>query len=180
MILNFIKSIFHYELYTLPIYLIIRLFYLRNRKINIKREILLLIFMSIIIMLLSQTIICEFYLDNGVHIKKGIHNNNFIPFKIFYDSYISHIKYGNYTYFIISLLGNIVLFIPYGFLLPILYKVKGKYVVLLGLSLSLFIELFQLFLPRWTDIDDIILNTFGTFIGYLLYKYYVKIYNREW
>ena len=131
-------------------------------------------------MLLSQTIICEFYLDNGVHIKKGIHNNNFIPFKIFYDSYISHIKYGNYTYFIISLLGNIVLFIPYGFLLPILYKVKGKYVVLLGLSLSLFIELFQLFLPRWTDIDDIILNTFGTFIGYLLYKYYVKIYNREW
>ena len=179
MILNFIKSIFHYELYILPIYLIIRLIYLRNRKINIKRELLLLIFMSIIIMLLSQTIICEFYLDNGVHIKEGIHNNNFIPFKIFYDSYISHVKYGNYTYFIISLLGNIVLFIPYGFLLPSLYKIKGKYVVLLGLSLSLFIELFQLFLPRWTDIDDIILNTFGTFIGYLLYKYCVKIYHRE-
>lgn len=179
MILNFIKSIFHYELYILPIYLIIRLLYLRNKKINIKRELLLIIFASTIIMLLSQTIICEFYLDNGVHIKKGIHNNNFIPFKIFYDSYISHIKYGNYTYFIISLLGNIVLFIPYGFLLPSLYKIKGKYVVLLGLSLSLFIELFQLFLPRWTDIDDIILNTFGTFIGFLLYKYCVKIYHRE-
>lgn len=179
MILNFIKSILHYELYILPIYLIIRLLYLRNKKINIKRELLLIIFASTIIMLLSQTIICEFYLDNGVHIKKGIHNNNFIPFKIFYDSYISHIKYGNYTYFIISLLGNIVLFIPYGFLLPSLYEIKGKYVVLLGFSLSLFIELSQLFLPRWTDIDDIILNTFGTFIGYQLYKYYVKIYNRE-
>ena len=149
MILNFIKSIFHYELYILPIYLIIRLLYLRNKKINIKRELLLIIFASTIIMLLSQTIICEFYLDNGVHIKKGIHNNNFIPFKIFYDSYISHIKYGNYTYFIISLLGNIVLFIPYGFLLPSLYEIKGKYVVLLGFSLSLFIELSQLFLPRW-------------------------------
>ena len=124
MILNFIKSIFHYELYILPIYLIIRLLYLRNKKINIKRELLLIIFVSTIIMLLSQTIICEFYLDNGVHIKKGIHNNNFIPFKIFYDSYISHIKYGNYTYFIISLLGNIVLFIPYGFLLPSLYEIK--------------------------------------------------------
>lgn len=179
MILNFIKSILHYELYILPIYLIIRLLYLRNKKINIKRELLLIIFASTIIMLLSQTIICEFYLDNGVHIKKGIHNNNFIPFKIFYDSYISHIKYGNYTYFIISLLGNIVLFIPYGFLLPSLYEIKGKHVVLFGLSLSLFIELSQLFLPRWTDIDDIILNTFGTFIGYQLYKYYVKIYNRE-
>lgn len=179
MILNFIKSILHYELYILPIYLIIRLLYPRNKKINIKRELLLIIFASTIIMLLSQTIICEFYLENGVHIKKGIHNNNFIPFKIFYDSYISHIKYGNYTYFIISLLGNIVLFIPYGFLLPSLYEIKAKHVVLLGLSLSLFIELSQLFLPRWTDIDDIILNTFGTFIGYQLYKYYVKIYNRE-
>lgn len=179
MILNFIKSILHYELYILPIYLIIRLLYFRNKKINIKRELLLIIFASTIIMLLSQTIICEFYLENGVHIKKGIHNNNFIPFKIFYDSYISHIKYGNYTYFIISLLGNIVLFIPYGFLLPSLYEIKGKHVVLLGFSLLLFIELSQLFLPRWTDIDDIILNTFGTFVGYQLYKYYVKIYNRE-
>ena len=62
---------------------------------------------------------------------------------------------------------------------PSLYEIKGKHVVLLGLSLSLFIELSQLFLPRWTDIDDIILNTFGTFIGYPLYKYCVKIYNRE-
>lgn len=180
MILNFIKSILHYELYILPIYIIIRIIYLRNKKVDVKREVILLLFIFTIIMLLSQTIICEFYLDNGIHIKEGIHNNNFIPFKIFYDSYISHIKYGNYTYFIISLLGNIVLFIPYGFLLPSLYKIKGKYVVLLGLSLSLFIELFQLFLPRWTDIDDIILNTFGTFIGYLLYKYCVKIYHREW
>lgn len=179
MILNFIKSILHYELYILPIYIIIRIIYLGNKKIDVKREVILLLFIFTIIMLLSQTIICEFYLDNGIHIKEGIHNNNFIPFKIFYDSYISHIKYGNYTYFIISLLGNIVLFIPYGFLLPSLYKIKGKHVVLLGLSLSLFIELFQLFLPRWTDIDDIILNTFGTFIGYLLYKYCVKIYHRE-
>lgn len=179
MILNFIRSILHYELYILPIYIIIRIIYLGNKKIDVKREVILLLFIFTIIMLLSQTIICEFYLDNGIHIKEGIHNNNFIPFKIFYDSYISHIKYGNYTYFIISLLGNIVLFIPYGFLLPSLYKIKGKHVVLLGLSLSLFIELFQLFLPRWTDIDDIILNTFGTFIGYLLYKYCVKIYHRE-
>lgn len=179
MILNFIKSILHYELYILPIYIIIRIIYLRNKKIDVKREVLLLLFISTIIMLLSQTILCEFHFNKSFYINKGIHSNNFIPFKIFYDSYISHIKYGNYTYFIISLLGNIVLFIPYGFLLPSLYKIKGKYVVLLGFSLSLFIELFQLFLPRWTDIDDIILNTFGTFIGYLLYKYCVKIYHRE-
>lgn len=130
-------------------------------------------------MLISQTILCEFYIDNGLKIKYGIHNNNFIPFKIFYGSYISYIKYGNYNYFIISLLGNIVLFIPLGLLIPFIYKTKGKFVILIGFCFSLFIELFQLMLPRWTDIDDIILNTFGTLIGYLLYKLYVKIYNRE-
>ena len=179
MILNYTKSILNYELCILPLYIIIRIIYLRNKKINIKRELVLLLFISTIIMLLSQTILCEFSFSNGIHINKGIHNNNFIPLKIFYDSYISHIKYGNYTYFIISLLGNIILFIPIGILLPCLYKIKGKTVILFGFALSLFIELFQLFLPRWTDIDDIILNTFGTLIGYLLYKYCVKIYNRE-
>lgn len=179
MILNFIKSILHYELYILPIYIIIRIIYLRNKKIDVKREVLLLLFIFTIIMLLSQTILCEFHFNKSVYINKGIHNNNFIPFKIFYDSYISHIKYGNYTYFIINLLGNIILFIPIGFLLPYLYKIKCKTVIFIGFTLSLFIELFQLFLPRWTDIDGIILNTFGTLIGYLLYKYCDKIYNRE-
>lgn len=180
MILYFTKSIFYYELHILPIYLIIRFIFLllNKEKINIKREIILLVFVFIVIMILSQTIICEFYIDNGINIKSGIHNNNFIPFKIFYDSYVSHIKYGNYVYFTISLLGNIILFIPIGFLLPMIYDIKGKYVILIGCLFSSFIELFQLVLPRWTDIDDVLLNTFGVLIGYLLYKLYVKIYNR--
>lgn len=180
MILYFIKSIFYYELCILPMYSIIRFIYLllNKKRINIKKEILLLIFVSIITMILSQTILCEFYINNGIHIKLGIHNNNFIPFKIFYDSYICHIKYENYVYFTISLLGNIILFIPIGFFLPMIYDIKGKYVILIGCLFSLFIELFQLILPRWTDIDDILLNTFGVLIGYLLYKLCVKIYNR--
>lgn len=178
-ILEFIKSIFCYEICIIPIYILIRYLYIKNKKINIKREVLLLLFISTIVMLLSQTILCEFYFDRGLRIRDGIHNNNFIPFKIFYDSYISYIKYGNYMYFIISLLGNIILFIPIGFLLPFIYKINSKFIILIGFLFSLFIELFQLLLPRWTDIDDIILNTFGTLIGYLLYKLYVKIYNRE-
>ena len=59
-----------------------------------------------------------------------------------------------------------------------IYDIKGKYVILIGCLFSSFIELFQLVLPRWTDIDDVLLNTFGVLIGYLLYKLYVKIYNR--
>lgn len=178
-ICEFIKSIMCYEMCILHIYIIIRYLCVKDKKVNFKKEFLLLLLVGTFIMLISQTILCEFYIDNGLKIKYGIHNNNFIPFKIFYGSYISYIKYGNYNYFIISLLGNIVLFIPLGLLIPFIYKTKGKFVILIGFCFSLFIELFQLMLPRWTDIDDIILNTFGTLIGYLLYKLYVKIYNRE-
>ena len=47
---------------------------------------------------------------------------------------------------------------------------KGRYVVLIGFLISLFIEISQLFLSRGTDIDDLILNTLGTGFGLLLYK----------
>lgn len=66
--------------------------------------------------------------------------------------------------------GNIVVFIPVGTLFVLCSQHCRKiYVSLLyGALLSLLIELLQLFEVRGTDIDDIILNTFGTLIGYLL------------
>ncbi|MES9793108.1 VanZ family protein, partial [Priestia megaterium] len=46
-----------------------------------------------------------------------------------------------------------------------------KKICLVGMLLSMTIECIQLFLPnRWTDIDDVILNTIGTGIGYCLFK----------
>lgn len=63
---------------------------------------------------------------------------------------------------------NIFLFVPYGFALPLLWKKfrDGRRTVLAGFLLSLFVELAQLFSGH-TDADDLILNTFGTWIGYL-------------
>ena len=71
-----------------------------------------------------------------------------------------------------NVIGNILLFVPFG--LSVAFKVKGKFrlfkVVFWGGLFSFSIEMIQLFLPnRWTDIDDIILNTTGTFLGYLLF-----------
>ncbi len=70
----------------------------------------------------------------------------------------------------VNFYGNILLFVPFGFLL-VLYSVKCQrlHVTLLaGAGLSLFIELMQLFSIRCSDIDDMILNTAGTLCGYLL------------
>lgn len=72
----------------------------------------------------------------------------------------------------INIVGNILLFSPIGLSIPLLDKRlnRGWLVVLLGLSFSLVIELAQTFLiHRVFDVDDLILNAFGTLIGFLLY-----------
>ena len=64
---------------------------------------------------------------------------------------------------------NVLLFVPWGFCLPLLYRRfrDGRRAVLAGLALSLFIELMQLFSGH-TDVDDLILNTCGAWIGYFI------------
>lgn len=79
--------------------------------------------------------------------------------------------------------GNILLLMPFGFLVPIISgKMKDlKSVSLLGLAVSVAIELFQLlesFGGGWgriTDIDDVICNVIGVVIGYLIYVLTIKI-----
>lgn len=68
--------------------------------------------------------------------------------------------------------GNIVLFVPIGLLHFLLFNKSGKAAgtVLAGMGLSVFIETVQFFGVRAADIDDIILNTFGAFFGYLIGK----------
>lgn len=65
---------------------------------------------------------------------------------------------------------NAILFLPFGFLLPVLWKKcrSWKRTVPAGFLLSLTIEIIQLFSSRATDVDDLIMNTLGTFLGYVI------------
>lgn len=67
---------------------------------------------------------------------------------------------------------NILLFVPLGFLLPLIWKKYRSFsiTVLHGMLLSLNIEILQLFNHRVSDIDDLITNTVGTVFGFLLWK----------
>lgn len=65
---------------------------------------------------------------------------------------------------------NILLFIPFGFFVPLLWRQMrsaGK-TALCGLAFSMFIEFAQMFSGRLTDIDDLIMNTTGAVIGFYL------------
>lgn len=66
---------------------------------------------------------------------------------------------------------NIILFMPFGFFVPLIFKqLKNKwfYGILFGLVFSLIIEFLQTFTGRFVQVDDILMNTFGTVIGYAL------------
>lgn len=66
---------------------------------------------------------------------------------------------------------NIVLFVPFGFFLPLLYKKYQciKTVALTGSLFSLSVEIVQMFGWGSTDINDLITNTVGVCLGYLVY-----------
>ena len=67
---------------------------------------------------------------------------------------------------------NILLFVPFGILVPLIWtNAKGiRYILISGFSFSLLIEISQSFNNRQTDVDDLILNTLGALIGYLLFR----------
>ena len=68
-------------------------------------------------------------------------------------------------------LGNIGIFLPVGFFTALLWRRGGLWrSTLTGFLASLSIESIQLFIDRGTDLDDLILNTVGAAVGYLLYR----------
>ena len=72
----------------------------------------------------------------------------------------------------LNLAGNVIGFLPFGFFLPILSRRlrNGAVVTALGFGLSLLVESIQLvFKVGCFDVDDLILNTLGAAIGYMLF-----------
>ncbi|MEA4920160.1 MAG: VanZ family protein [Clostridiaceae bacterium] len=72
---------------------------------------------------------------------------------------------------VVAYLLNVLLFLLFGILLPFIWpNMNGlKCTVYSGISISLLIEISQLLNNRRTDIDDLLLNTLGSLIGYLLF-----------
>ena len=78
---------------------------------------------------------------------------------------------------------NILLLIPFGFGLPFITDFRMKRVVVMGGLVSIGIELLQLMSGlvaritfRVADINDVIFNTLGVLIGYMLFVGFVRVY----
>ena len=90
--------------------------------------------------------------------------SNFIPFKE-----IFRYQIGSRLFFK-NIIGNILLFLPYGYFASDYLKTKkGWWIAGLTFLISLTIEIVQLYIGRTFDVDDIILNTLGGILGFLIY-----------
>ena len=160
-------------LIALPVIVVCRwLTYRKTGLFDKKREAFVVLFFLYLTAVLSQTVLPE-----GWSLLHFTDNPFYWPNSektvILLSSPIGWIRWmltlNNHLEIVRNIGGNILLFIPYGFLFPPAFRQKKRLTVLFGFLLSLTIEISQLFCDRITDINDIILNTFGIIIGYLLY-----------
>lgn len=80
---------------------------------------------------------------------------------------------------VLHMLENVALFVPFGLALPFVRKRADFLKTLLaGFLSALALELAQIFTGRGGDIDDLICNTLGAVIGYLLYLLIGKLFPR--
>lgn len=89
---------------------------------------------------------------------------NFIPFKE-----MTRYNIGSKAFFY-NVIGNIVLFIPFGYFVSDYLKGKKIHHILIpSVLISLTAELIQYKIGRAFDIDDIILNVIGAILGFMCY-----------
>ena len=102
-------------------------------------------------------------------ILEGLGTANFVPFK----TIKMYIEYSHKLNSVENLAGNIFVFVPLGFLLPLMSDELKNFsaVFINSFTFVLGIEVFQLFSAFGAfDVDDIMLNCLGASIGYGCYR----------
>ena len=107
--------------------------------------------------------------------KEHFETSNLIPFATIIEYIIGVISNDiNTSIVIINFATNLLLFAPMGFFIPVLFQSKIKNIkqfVIMIIILTLIVEMLQFITYRGsTDIDDIILNTIGAVIMYMIMR----------
>ena len=84
-----------------------------------------------------------------------------------------------WTWTLYILLGNIVMFLPFGLFAALLWRgFTWRRALVTGVSITLFIECWQLLVGRAFDINDLLQNTFGVLCGYWLWLAVGRLFPR--
>lgn len=154
---NALKDMWPMLVIFLVVMVTIRLTYIRiNReKFVFYKEFLNLIFIVYVLLLFQLLTSTEMNTNGGL---------NIVPFTEMF-----RYEMGS-KLFIFNVIGNIVIFIPFGYFVSGYVKAsKVSHILLISAITSLTVELVQLQIGRSFDIDDILLNVTGSIIGFLLF-----------
>lgn len=144
-----------------------------------KGKVIMGVVFSVYLALLIKVILFKYPMDMILTILKSdeisplsvrIAKSNFIPlktiFRFLFESHSVRISMKN-------ILGNIVAFVPLGFLLSIVFNRLSKFksIIFSSFILSLILEIIQLLTAIGDfDVDDVLLNVFGALCGYIFYR----------
>ena len=116
-------------------------------------------------------VMCMFYVVTFQDVSWS--SSNYIPFKEMF-----RYEFGSRLFFK-NVIGNMIMFLPYGFFASYFLKIdKKRMILILSIITSFTIEFTQLKIGRVFDIDDILLNVLGGLIGYFLYIFLTKVQDR--
>ena len=149
---------------TCVVLISIRLTYLikNKQKLIISNELMMLTFIVYIL--------CLFQIVTSQDVS-SVHGVNVTLFKE-----LTRYQVGSRLFYR-NIVGNILMFIPFGFYTSYYLKLDKKRIIFyLTLIVSVVIELIQLKIGRAFDVDDIILNVIGSLLGYFLYRIMNKIF----
>lgn len=140
----------------LTIIILLRVFTILNtsKKFILHEEIILLLFITYILFLFELVTSRDVYM-NGT---------NLVPFREMFRYPVGSENFNR------QVIGNILLFIPFGFFATYYTKIKKiSSISFMSLLVSLTIEVVQKYIGRSFDVDDIILNIVGGILGFLVY-----------
>ena len=144
---------------------------IKSKRVDWKREVQLL-FVYICIVVVARFTFFPFSKVNGKIQPLVFNSANAFPFRINWIPFVNLFDYPEKRDILINVIGNTAMFIPLGIVWPSVYKELETHrrVISAGIGFSLCIEILQLpFYDRVSDVDDLLLNSFGFIIGYLLY-----------
>lgn len=140
----------------LTIIILLRVFTILNtsKKFILHEELLLLLFITYILFLFELVTSRDVYM-NGT---------NLVPFREMFRYPVGSENFNR------QVIGNILLFMPFGFFATYYTKIKKiSSISFMSILVSLTIEVVQKYIGRSFDVDDIILNVVGGILGFLVH-----------
>lgn len=186
-VLAYLQDMGGYMLLALPVWLAVRTLFLlgRHERPRWGRELAMTAFALYCVGLFSQTLLPvglvwpapKAALETALrrwHTGQGI---NLLPL----ETVRCFWRYGSRQQLLVNLAGNVAVFVPLGLLPPALWQRLRRLwkATLLCCVCSCLIEFFQLFIGRSVDVDDVILNTLGGVLGYLLFALLWALFSRR-